>query len=94
MTLMYKVVSSATAEENKFSLWLVSEPKSELRSPDTKQKSYLLHHGVQIVDVAGSPIKSDESTGSPLLSYKCVWEFIHKWDNRLTCYREVPFQES
>ena len=55
-------------------------------SPGTKQKCYQLHLGVQVVDVADSPIKSDESTGSPLLSYKCVWEFIQKCDNRLTLF--------
>jgi len=36
MTLMFKVVASAVTEENKFSLWLVPEPKSELRVPRYK----------------------------------------------------------
>jgi hypothetical protein len=35
---MFKVVASAVAEENKFSLWLVSEPKSEFRVPRYKAK--------------------------------------------------------
>lgn len=37
MTLMYKVVASVVAKE-KFSLWLVSEPKSERRVPRYKAK--------------------------------------------------------
>jgi hypothetical protein len=38
MTLMFKVVASAVTEDNKFSLWLVSEPKSELMVPGCKAK--------------------------------------------------------
>jgi len=35
---MFKVVASAFAEENKFSMWLVSEPKSEFRVSRYKAK--------------------------------------------------------